>query len=72
MAECNDSTEQLNEDMMDLATSPLISKTAEGMVQERTAKDMIDMANYQAGVKAGDKPAYGIRMARVRCGGTVN
>ena len=54
----------------ELAESPQITRTDEGMVQERKVEDMIAADRY-INAKNATKPPWGMRIARTKPGGTV-
>jgi len=55
----------------ELATAPKRTTTEEGTVEEREMKETIVGDQYSANKSAADAVPWGIRMARIKPGGTV-
>lgn len=60
-----------SEQIEELATAPKKTVTTEGSVEERPVKDIIAADQYLAGKTAGNAVPWGMRVARVKPGGTV-
>lgn len=58
-------------DIIEMANAPSRTRTVEGTVEERSIHELIKADQYQASKAATDLPPWGIRIARVKPGGTT-
>jgi len=60
-----------DQDVEDLAKSPLRTQTDEGQVMERPIKELLEADRYVKSGAASAGPPFGMRIARLQPGGTV-
>lgn len=58
-------------DIIEMANAPARTRTVEGTVEERSIHELVKADQYAASKAASDLPPWGIRIARVKPGGTV-
>lgn len=58
-------------DILEMATVPIRTRTVEGTVEERSINELIKADQYTQAKDAVDKVPWGIRISRIKPGGTV-